>query len=83
MMKERRVKMEGHVVIMGVRRGAYRVLVGKAHGKGSFAQPRSRQKYNILRQHFSNIFFFHRPHLASKNNHAHSHSCSCKYIVSG
>jgi hypothetical protein len=33
MIKERRVKWEGYVAGMRLRRGAYRALVGKPHGK--------------------------------------------------
>jgi len=37
----------GHVVCMGERRGAYRVLVGKHEGKRPLARPRHRWNDNI------------------------------------
>ena len=35
MIKSRRIRLAGHVVHMGERRGAYRILVGKPEGKGT------------------------------------------------
>ena len=46
--KSRRMRWAGHVVRMGERRGAYRVLVGKHGGKRPLGRPRRRLKI-ILR----------------------------------
>jgi hypothetical protein len=40
--KSRRMRWAGHVVRMGERRGAYRVLVGKPEGKRPLGSPRHR-----------------------------------------
>jgi len=40
MIKSRRVRWVGHVVRMGERRGAYRVLVGKPEGRRPLGRPR-------------------------------------------
>jgi hypothetical protein len=40
--KSRRMRWAGHVTRMGLRRGAYRVLVGKREGKRPLGRPRSR-----------------------------------------
>jgi hypothetical protein len=37
----------GFVVLMGERRGAYRVLVGKLEGRRPLERPRRRWEYNI------------------------------------
>jgi hypothetical protein len=42
-----RMRWAGHVTLMGERRGAYRILVGKSEGKRPFAKPRSRWEDNI------------------------------------
>jgi hypothetical protein len=42
MIKSRRMRWEGHVAIMGTRRNAYRILVGKPEGR-----PRHRWVDNI------------------------------------
>jgi len=41
------MKWEGHVELMGERRGLYRVLVGKPEGKRPFGRSRRRWKDNI------------------------------------
>lgn len=48
MITAKRVRWEGHVAGMGVRRGAYRILLGKPGGKRAFAKPKRRWKDNIL-----------------------------------
>jgi len=45
--KSRRMRWVGHVARMGVRRGVYRVLVGKAEGKSPLGRPRFRWEDNI------------------------------------
>ena len=45
--KSRRMKWSGHVVYMGERRAAYRVLVGKPEGKKPVGRPRHRWENNI------------------------------------
>jgi hypothetical protein len=45
--KSRRMRWAGHVACMGVRRGAYRVLVGKPEGKGPIGRLGHRQEDNI------------------------------------
>jgi len=40
--KSRRMRWAGHVVCMGERRAAYRVLVGKPEGKKPLGRPRHR-----------------------------------------
>ena len=45
--KSRRMKLVGHVVHMGERRGIYRVLVEKPEGKRQLGIPRPRWKDNI------------------------------------
>ena len=45
--KSRRMKLAGHVVCMGERRGVYRVLVGKCEGKRPLGRLRHRWEYNI------------------------------------
>jgi len=47
MVKSRRMRWEGHVVRMGERRSAYRVLVGKPEGKRPLQRPRFRREDNI------------------------------------
>jgi hypothetical protein len=41
-LKSRRMRWLGHVACMGERRGAYRVMVGKAEGEGPLGRPRRR-----------------------------------------
>jgi len=41
------MKLAGHVVCMGERRGVYRVLVGKCEGKRPLGRLRHRWEYNI------------------------------------
>jgi len=43
MVKSRRMKWAGHITHMGVRRDAYRGLVGKPEGKRPLGRPRHRR----------------------------------------
>jgi hypothetical protein len=45
--KSRRMRWAGHVTRMGVKRGVYRVLVGKPGGKRLLGRPRRRWDDNI------------------------------------
>ena len=45
--KSRRMRWAGHVALMGVGRGVYRVLVGKPEGKSPLRRPRRRWNDNI------------------------------------
>ena len=45
--KSRRMRWAGHVACMGVRRGVYRVVVGKPEGKKPLGRPRHRWEDNI------------------------------------
>ena len=45
--KSRRMRWLGHVVCMGKRMGAYRVLMEKPEGKRSLGKPRQRWEDNI------------------------------------
>jgi len=45
--KLRRMRWTGHVVCMGERRGACRVLVGQPEGKRGLGRPRHRREINI------------------------------------
>jgi len=45
--KLRRMRLAGHVAIMGERRGAYRVSAGKLEGKRQLGKPRRRCKDRI------------------------------------
>jgi hypothetical protein len=45
--KSRRVRLEGHVARMGERKGAYRILVGRAEGRRPLGRPRQRWEDNI------------------------------------
>jgi hypothetical protein len=45
--KSRRMRLKGHIVRMGERRGDYKVLVGKPEGKGLLGTPRHRWEDNI------------------------------------
>ena len=45
--KSRIMRWAGHVGLMGERRGAYRVLVGKPDGKRPLGRPRPRWEDNI------------------------------------
>jgi len=47
LMKSRRMRYVGHVAGMGVRRGVFRVLVGKSEGKRPLERPRRRWGDNI------------------------------------
>ena len=42
-----RIRWAGHVIRMGERRGAYKVLVGKAEGTRPLGRPRHRCENNI------------------------------------
>jgi hypothetical protein len=46
-MKSRRMRWAGHVVCMGEKRGAYRILVGRPEGRRSRGRPRLRWEDNI------------------------------------
>jgi len=41
------MRLAGHIVCMGERRGVYRVLVGKPEGKRQLGKPRRRWDDNI------------------------------------
>jgi hypothetical protein len=45
--RSRRLRWAGHVARIGVRRGAYRALVGKPEGRRPLGRPRRRWKDNI------------------------------------
>jgi hypothetical protein len=45
--KTRRMRVAGHVVCMGERRGIHRILVGKPEGKRPLGRPRQRWEYNM------------------------------------
>jgi hypothetical protein len=45
--KSRRMRWAGHVVLMGDKKNAYRLLAGKPEGKGPLGRPRSRWADNI------------------------------------
>jgi len=45
--KSSRMRWAGHVTCMGVRRGVYRVLVGRSKGKRPLGRPRRRREDNI------------------------------------
>jgi hypothetical protein len=47
MIKLRRIRLAGHVVRMGKKRTAYRVLVGKPEGMRPLGRPRRRWVDNI------------------------------------
>jgi hypothetical protein len=47
MIKSKRMKLAGHVGRMGVKRNAYRILVGKPEGNRPLGRPRPRREYNI------------------------------------
>jgi hypothetical protein len=47
MIKSRRMRWVGHVARMGVKRNAYRILVGKPEGKRQLGRPRRRSVDNI------------------------------------
>jgi hypothetical protein len=46
-MKSRRMRWAGHVVLIGEKRNAHRLLVGKREGKRPFGRPRFRWVDNI------------------------------------
>jgi hypothetical protein len=45
--KSRRMRWAGYVAHMGVRRGAYRILVGRPEGRRPLGRPRRRWEDNI------------------------------------
>jgi hypothetical protein len=47
MIKSKRMRWAGHVVRMGAKRNAYRILVGKPEGKRPLGRPRYRWVENI------------------------------------
>jgi hypothetical protein len=47
MIKSKRMRWAGHVAGMGVKRNAYRILVGKPEGKRPLGRPRCRWVDNI------------------------------------
>jgi hypothetical protein len=46
-MKWRRMRWAGHVALMGEKRGAYRILVGRPEGRRPLERPRRRWEDNI------------------------------------
>jgi hypothetical protein len=46
--KSKRMRWAGHVVLMGEKRNAYRLLVGKPEGKRPLGRPRRRWVDNIM-----------------------------------
>jgi hypothetical protein len=46
-MKSRRMRWAGHVALMGEKRNAYRLLVGKPEGKRPLGRPRRKWVDNI------------------------------------
>jgi hypothetical protein len=42
-----RIKWAGHVVCMGEKRGAYKILVGRSEGRQPLGRPRRRWEDNI------------------------------------
>jgi hypothetical protein len=46
-MKLRRMRWTGHIASMGEKRGAYRILVGRAEGRRPLERPRHRWEGNI------------------------------------
>jgi hypothetical protein len=42
MMKSRTMKCAGHVALMGEKRNAYKILIGKPEGKRPLGEPRHR-----------------------------------------
>jgi hypothetical protein len=51
MIKSRRMRLAGHVARMGLKRNAYRILVGKPEGKRPLGRPRRRWEDNIRMDH--------------------------------
>jgi len=49
--KSRRMRLAGHVAVMGESRGVYMVLAGKPEGKKPLGRPRHRWKDNIKIDH--------------------------------
>jgi hypothetical protein len=47
MIKSRRLRWAGHAARMGVKRNAYKILVGKSEGKRQLVRPRCRWADNI------------------------------------
>jgi hypothetical protein len=47
MIKSRRMRWAGHVALMGEKRNAYKIFVGKSEGKSSLGRPRRRWVNNI------------------------------------
>jgi hypothetical protein len=47
MIKSRRMRWAGHVALMGEKRNAYRILVGKPEGRRPLGRPRRRGVDNI------------------------------------
>jgi hypothetical protein len=47
MFKSRRMRWAGHIALIGEKRNAYRILVGKPEGKRSLGRPRRRWEENI------------------------------------
>jgi hypothetical protein len=45
--KSRRMRLVGHVARMGIKRNAYRLLVGKPEGKGPLGRSRRRRVNNV------------------------------------
>jgi len=45
--KSRRMRLTGHVLRMGERKGAYRILVGEPEGKRPLGRPKRRWQDNV------------------------------------
>jgi hypothetical protein len=54
MIKSRRMRWTGHVVRMGEKRNAYRILVGKPEGKRPLGSPR-RRCVDSIKKHLRGI----------------------------
>jgi hypothetical protein len=57
-MKSRNMRWAGHVVLMGERRGACRILVGKSEVKIPLVRPRRRGENNV-KMEFQEVVWEH------------------------
>jgi len=55
--KSRKIRWAGHVAPIGVRRGAFRVLVGKPEGKRRLGSSRLRWKDNNIKMDLQKVGF--------------------------